>query len=288
MPSLTLLESFMATARTGSFAEAARQLGVSSSAIGKSVQRLEEELGVTLFQRTTRQVSLTEDGRLLLAGVSPALEALGETVETLRDRTGRIEGPLTVSVPLAGHHMLDQAFSDFLRKTPGVTLEIRYEDQMVDLISKGVDLGIRNGPLRDSTLKQRPFRPYHHRLYASPDYLTQHGSPSLATLPDHSRIALRLSTSGVVQPWLRRDGRPLALPAPRLIVNAIDSARNAARLGLGIAWLPGFVVQEDLAQGRLIQILDDEMGEDGMFYLVWPASRALPRRLRALIDHLVA
>ncbi|MCR8546760.1 LysR family transcriptional regulator [Salipiger sp. P9] len=288
MPSLTLLESFTATARAGSFAGAARRLGVSPSAIGKAIQRLEEELGVTLFRRTTRHLELTEEGRTLLSGVSPALEALDEALEELRDRTERLAGPLTLTVPLVGYHFLNARLESFLRAHSEVTVEIRFSDRMTDLVAEGIDLGIRNGPLRDSSLKLRRFGPYHHGLYAAPAYLERRGMPSLDSLDGHDRIGFRYSMTGRLQPWLRRDGAPLALSPPRMVVSAIEGARSAAIAGLGVSWLPDFVVTEDLARGRLVRVLAAELHEAGAFFLVWPAARAMPRRLRALIDHLVA
>jgi len=287
MPSLTLLESFATTARLGSFAAAGRRLGVSSSAIGKAIQRLEEELGVTLFQRTTRQLELTEEGRGLLAGLVPALEALDEALTATRDRTERIAGPIVLTVPLVGYHLVNAQLGVFLARYPEVTMDIRFTDSMVDLVSEGIDLGIRNGPLRDSSLKTRRFRPYRHGLFASPEYLKHWGNPTLATLDAHDRISFRFSMTGRLQPWLRKDGSVLPLSPPRLTVTAIEGARTLAVAGKGMAWLPDFILQDDLAAGRLVRVLEDEIDETGEFFLVWPATRAMPRRLRALIDHLV-
>ncbi|WP_138466475.1 LysR family transcriptional regulator [Poseidonocella sp. HB161398] len=288
MPSLTLLESFAATARLGSFAAAARRLGVSPSAIGKAIQRLEEELGMTLFRRSTRRLELTEEGRGLLAGLGPALEALEEAVSAARDRTARIEGPLVLTVPLVGYHLVNAQLGPFLERHPGVTMDIRFSDAMVDLIAEGVDLGVRSGPLRDSSLTSRRFGGFRHGLFASPDYLARRGVPEMATLDAHDRIAFRFGTTGRLQAWLAADGTPLRLSPPRLSVTAIEGARTAAQAGMGVAWLPDFILGRDLAEGRLVQVLAEEACESGEFFLVWPATRAMPRRLRALIDHLVA
>lgn len=288
LPSLTLLESFATVAQAGSFAAAARRLGVSSSAIGKAVQRFEAELGVTLFHRTTRQLELTEAGRGLLAGLGPALEALEETLIETRERSGRVAGPVVLTVPLVGYHLVNDRLASFLDQFPEVSLEIRFSDLMLDLVAEGVDLGLRNGPLRDSSLRQRPFAGFRHGLFAAPDYLARRGMPSLATLESHDRIGFRFGTTGRLQPWLRQGGAALELSPPRMIVSAIEGARTAAVAGMGIAWLPDFVLGDDLAAGRLVPVLPDEIGETGAFFLVWPATRAMPRRLRALIDHLAA
>ncbi|MBT9385064.1 LysR family transcriptional regulator [Pseudooceanicola sp. CBS1P-1] len=287
LPSLTLLESFATTARLGSFAAAGRRLGVSASAVGKAIQRLEEEMELALFRRTTRQLELTEAGRHLLTGLAPALDMLEEVVSEARDRTERIEGPVVLTVPLVGYHLVNARLKDFLARYPGVRLDIRFADTMVDLIQEGVDLGIRNGPLRDSSLKHRRFGSYRHGLFAAPGYLAAHGTPTLETLEAHDRITFRFSETGRLQPWLARDGRVLDLSAPRLVTTAIEGARTAAVAGMGIAWLPDFILAEDLARGRLARVLEEEVDETGEFFLVWPAARALPRRLRLLIDHLV-
>lgn len=288
MPSLTLLESFATTAREGSFAGAGRRLSVSPSAVGKAIQRLEEELGVTLFQRTTRHLELTEEGRLLLSGLSPALEALDETIEHVRDRTETVSGHLTLTVPLVGYHFLNDHLGSFFRKHPDVTIDIRFLDEMADLVGEGIDLGIRNGPLRDSSLRQRRFRPYYQGLFASPGYLDRRGVPTLETLDAHDRITFRFNTTGRLQTWLLRDGSTLPLSRPKIVVSSIEGARSAAIAGLGVTWLPDFVLRDDLQDGRLVRVLGSEMHETGEFFLVWPASRAVPRRLRALIDHLIA
>lgn len=287
MPSLTLLESFTTTAREGSFAKAAISLGVSASAVGKAISRLEVELGTALFQRTTRHLELTEEGRLLLSGLSPALSALDEAIEQVRNTKERIAGHLTLTVPLVGYHFLNDNIGAFLCAHPDVEIEVRFADAMVDLVADGVDLGIRNGPLRDSSLKQRHFRPFYHGLFASPEYLARRGEPRLETLDSHDRIAYRFSSTGQLQSWRSRDGTGITLLPPRIIVNSIEGARSAAVAGLGITWLPDFVLRDDLETGRLVRILKQEIHETGEFFLVWPASKAEPLRLRALIDHLI-
>lgn len=287
MPSLTLLESFTMAAREGSFAGAARKLGVSASAIGKAVQRLEEDLGIALFQRTTRHLELTEEGRTLLSGLSPALLAIDEAIEQARDKKERIAGHLRVTVPLVGYYFLDAQIGSFLSRYPDVTVEIRFSDAMIDLVAEGIDLGIRNGPLRDSSLKSRRFRPYFHGLFASPAYLEKRGAPTFETLDNHDRIAFRFSMTGRLQPWLARQGGPVSLSTPRIVMSSIEGARRAAVANLGIAWLPDFIVDHDLATGKLIRVLEDEIGETGEFYLVWPSGHSEPTRLRALIDHLI-
>lgn len=287
-PSLSLLESFVTTARLGSFAAAGRRLGISASGVGKAVQRLEAELGVTLLQRSTRRLELTEEGRGLLAGLGPALEALDEALLGTRARTARIEGPIVLTLPLVGYHLVNAKLGPFLARHPGVTVELRFSDAIVDLIGEGVDLGLRNGPLQDSALKLRPFCGFRHGLFAAPGYIAAQGVPTLETLGAHDRIAFRFSMTGRLQAWRRADGTPLALPPPRLVMTAIEGARTAALAGMGVAWLPDFILAEDLAQGRLVPVLEEAVCERGQFFLVWPASRALPRRTRALIDHLVA
>nr|WP_269072243.1 LysR substrate-binding domain-containing protein [Rhizobium sp. C4] len=142
--------------------------------------------------------------------------------------------------------------------------------------------------MRDSSLKQRRFRPFYHGLFASPDYLRRRGEPQFANLESHDRIAYRFSMTGQLQPWRARQGNELTLSPPRIVVNAIEGARSAALAGLGIAWLPDFILRDDLETGRLVRILEDEVHETGEFFLVWPSSRGEPLRLRALIDHLIA
>lgn len=191
-------------------------------------------------------------------------------------------------MPLVGYHLVNERIGPFLARYPGVTMELRFTDVMVDLIAERVDLGIRNGPLNDSSLKLRRFGGYRHGLFASPGYLEQRGMPTLATLDAHDRIAFRFSMTGRLQSWLRKGGTVLDLSPPRLVVTAIEGARTAAIAGMGVAWLPDFILTDDLASGRLVRVLEEEIDETGTFFLVWPTTRAMPRRIRALIDHLVA
>ncbi|MCD2175014.1 LysR substrate-binding domain-containing protein [Rhizobium sp. C4] len=154
------------------------------------------------------------------------MSALDDAIERVRDKKERIAGHLTLTVPLVGYHFLNDNIGTFLCAHSEVDIEVRFSDAMVDLVAEGIDLGIRNGPLRDSSLKQRRFGPFYHGLFASPDYLNRRGEPQFANLEGHDRIAYRFSMTGQLQPWRAREGSELALSPPRIIVNAIEGARS--------------------------------------------------------------
>jgi len=290
MDSLNGFVVFVQVAETRSFVAAGRELGVSASAIGKSVARLEEKLGVRLFHRSTRSVTLTAEGTLFLERSRRILAEIDAAELELSQASAAPRGRLRVSLPLVSSLVLP-VLGEFMRAYPQIELDLDFTDRMVDVIEEGFDAVVRTGEPADSRLSARRLGSFHMRLVASPDYLARHGVPQTPTdLEQHSCLHYRFPNSGKLETWaLRREPGEAELQLPTsMICNNIETRVCFALRGLGIAYLPDFAIREPLAAGLLQPILVDQVGGDGVFNVLWPASKYPSPKVRALVDFLCA
>lgn len=291
MKGLQPLIAFSETARQGNFASAARELGTAPSTLAKAVQRLEATLGVKLFHRTTRQVSLTPDGDRLFARCQRVLAELEELQADAAGTRVVPAGTLKVDVPIAyGKHWVIPALGELVRQHPGLQLDVRLNDSYADLVRDGIDLAVRVGRLSDSSLVARTIDRQDMALCASPHYLAEHGTPRrIDELQRHVAVLFRQPTSGRNRPWeFKRRGERLEMqPASRVRVNDGEGMVSAALCGLGICQVPRVMVVDALAAGRLVELLPGSRPEPLPISLVWPSARALPARVRVAIDALV-
>jgi DNA-binding transcriptional LysR family regulator len=284
------LLAFVKTADLGSFVAAGRALEISASAVGKSVARLEGNVGVRLLQRSTRRIQLTEEGRLFHERCRRILEDLDDAQAMLSHAREVPRGRLRVSAPIVGYHFLLPVIPDFLARYPEVELDINFSDRTVDLIDEGVDVAIRSGDLPDSRLVSRPLSFFRLLLCASPAYLAQHGTPRVAhDLERHATIRFRHPDTGKLLDW------PMLLQPPVnadtrlrtvLACNNMEAVLGAALRGLGIACMPDFLARDMLADGRLVSVLDEQLSAGGQFKALWPSSRHLSPKVRVFVDHL--
>lgn len=290
MDSLSGFAVFVQVAETRSFVAAGRLLGVSASAVGKSVARLEERLGVRLFHRSTRSVTLTAEGTLFLERSRRVLAEIEAAELELAEATAAPRGRLRVSLPLVSSLVLP-VLGDFMRAYPDIELDLDFTDQLVDVIEEGFDAVVRTGEPADSRLSARRLGAFQAMLVASPDYLAQRGTPKVpADLAAHACLHYRFPHTGKLEAWpLRRaPGEPeLALPTS-MICNNIETRLCFALRGLGIACLPDFAIREQLADGSLCQVLSGHVGPAKAFHVLWPASRHPSPKVRALVDFLCA
>ncbi|AOY95967.1 LysR family transcriptional regulator [Cupriavidus sp. USMAA2-4] len=281
---------FVQVAEARSFVVAGRQLGVSASAVGKSVARLEEKLGVRLFHRSTRSITLTAEGALFLERCRRILAEIEAAELELSHATAAPRGRLRVSLPLVSSLMLP-VLAGFMREYPEVQLDLDFTDRMVDVIEEGFDAVVRTGEPADSRLAARTLGSFRQLLVASPAYLREHGEPRHPQdLLRHRCLQYRFPNSGKLEIWPWRPGVPaqeLQLPAT-MICNNIETRLCFALQGLGIASLPEFAMREPLADGRLRTVLDEYVAGSGTFRVLWPASRQPAPKLRAFIDFLSA
>ena len=288
MDSLNGFVVFVQVAETRSFVAAGRLLGISASAVGKRVARLEKKLGVRLFHRSTRSITLTAEGTLFLERSRRILAEIEAAELELAQATAAPRGRLRVSLPLVSSLILP-VLGEFMHEYPEIELDLDFTDRMVDVIEEGFDAVVRTGEPADSRLTARRLGRFGSVLVASPDYLEQRGTPQVpADLVQHSCLHYRFPNSGKLETWALRQAPgapPLQLPTS-MICNNIETRVCFALRGLGIAYLPDFAIREPLADGRLKLVLADHVERSSEFHVLWPASKHPSPKVRALIDFL--
>jgi DNA-binding transcriptional LysR family regulator len=290
MHSLNGVSLFVQVAESGSFVEAARLAGVSPSAASKSISRLEERLAVRLFHRSTRSLSLTDEGRLYLDTCRHVLAELQSVEARLDKSAGQPRGTLRISLPMVGGFLLP-ALSDFSASHPDVQLDLEFTDRLVDVVAEGFDVVIRTGSLQDSRLSARVLNSFRGKVVGSPDYFNRKGIPvHPAELQHHDCLHYRFPHSGKTEQWhfVPQAGvSELQLPAV-MVCNSLEARIHYAKQGLGIAWVPDFSVSHALKDGTLLSVLDDFIAHTDTFSMVWSSGRQIISRLRAFIDFMCA
>ncbi|MGB5786906.1 MULTISPECIES: LysR family transcriptional regulator [Stenotrophomonas] len=280
--------AFIAVAAEGSFARAADRLGVGRSAVSRSVQKLESQLGVRLFLRTTRSTSLTREGELFLEGCRPGVTCIQQAMDEMRDlREGPPRGHLRISASHGfGRCVIARLLAAFRAEYPEVSVELLLDEQVPNLVADRIDVAFREGVLEDSQVVAKQLVPMQLVVCASPSYVQAHGRPAtVEALVDHACIGRRLP-GGRMQRWeFRVDGGEVHVqPKTALTFNDTDLALQAVIDGLGIAQLPSYQVREALRTGRVVTCLDGYAPLDRGHYLCYLSRRQLPRRVRAFID----
>lgn len=286
--SLTGITTFVQVAEVGSFAEASRILGISASAVGKTISRLEEHFVVRLFRRSTRSLTLTAEGSLFLARCRRILDEISAAESELSNATGLPRGKLRVSAPQLNDFIMP-AVASFLSAYPEVDLDVDLSDRMVDIVEEGFDVVIRTGTQNDSRLLSRRLGKSGRAIVGSPDYFQRRGVPKHpGDLAVHTCLLHKFPATGRLENWsLIGEDIPTELAlAENSVFSAIESIAFLARHGSGLGYLPLFMVQQDLAAGRLQSVLEDFVDDPVTFWVVWPATKHPSPKLRAFIDHL--
>ncbi|WP_025119909.1 MULTISPECIES: LysR family transcriptional regulator [unclassified Serratia (in: enterobacteria)] len=288
---LSGISVLVSVVEAGSFALAASRLHLSRSAVGKTIARLEQRLGVRLFHRTTRSLSLTDDGVLFYEHCLRALEEIRIAESLLESGKQQVSGRLRVSMPvLVGRMYIAPVLTALAREHPGLELDLSFSDRVVNLIEEGFDLAIRNGALPDSAgLVARKLGDNRMTLCASPEYLARCGTPdNVEDLARHDAICYRYAHA--IRSWLipQADGttREVMLKT-RLLMDDLQAVADAAVAGFGIAWLPCWLIREPLMQGQLQPVLGTVPGEAFEMHAVWPLTPHLPLKVRLAVDALV-
>lgn len=286
MEHLGALNAFVQTADCGSFAGAASRLGVSGSAIGKAVARLEERLAVRLFHRSTRSLTLTAEGALFLdrcRRIFSEIEAAELELSQIRQAP---RGRLRVSLPLIGMLMMPAVMA-FMRAYPEIELDLDFTDRLVDVIDEGFDAVVRTGEARDSRLMMRRAGAFSHRIVGSPDYLAARGVPSTPDdLLGHACHHHKYPSTGKLERWpMVADGAALELVLPvTSVASTLEPQICLAEGGFGLACLPQFAIREQLRRGTLVSVLEDYMQEVGAFHILWPANRHPSPKVSAFVS----
>ena len=282
---------FVASVEAGSFAQAAVRLHLSRSAVGKSIARLEERLGVRLFHRTTRSQRLTDNGALFYERCLRALEEIRGAESQLETGKHQVSGRLRVAVPvLFGRQCIAPLLIELAQEHPGLELEMSFSDRVVDLVEEGFNMAVRNGALADSSvLVARRLGEHRMVLCAAPDYLLKNGQPQ--TVDDlRQHTAINYTRAGRVLPWqlMDYDGTSRTfIPRSSLNMDDLQAICDAALAGHGIAWLPCWMVIKEIHQGNLVPLFKQAPDVRFDVHAVWQQTPHLPLRVRIAIDMLV-
>lgn len=282
--------TFCAAFEEGSFSRAARMLGVTPQAASRSVVRLEETLGVTLFRRTTRRVTPTDAARAYYVTVKEALALLRRAEAEVSTRDRSRSGVVRLSAPTTfGHHRLLPMLTGFRDRYPGIALEIDVGNRNVDFTAEGYDFAIRLGAIRESGLIARKLGDFPIGVYAAPAYLARHPAPRRpAELTDHTCIAFVMPRTGRVLPWsFHPQPRAWTPDSSVKCTEDVLATVTLARAGLGLVQTYDFLVEKDVAQGTLVEVLRDFRGVSRPFSLIYPAAPKRSPAARLLIDFLL-
>lgn len=274
-----------------SFSSAARELGLSKSAVSKQIARLEDELGVRLLNRTTRRLSLTEAGTAFYEGCRRVVAEAEAAELAVTQLAAAPRGRLKVNAPMSfGVREVGPALPEFMACYPELSVELVLNDRVVDLVEEGFDIAVRIARLGDSSLIARRLAPCRHVLCAAPDYLAVRGTPrSVEDLKEHDCLQYSYQHSGEAWHLSGPGGEQQVRVRGRLRVNNGDALLTAALGGLGVALLPSFICGDDLRAGRLVHLLAEWGGPaETAVYAVYPASRNLSPKVRVLVDFLAA
>lgn len=286
------IELFCFAAELSSFTAAATAAGVTPAAVSRSVARLEERLGVRLFVRTTRQIRLTDGGRIYFEQCRQALAQLTDAERQVTGSQVQPAGALRISVPTPyAHYRLLPLLGAFRARYPEVTIEVHISSRNIDFAEEGYDLAIRGRSPIDSTLIARKLEDADLVLVAAPSYLARAGTPrTLDDLAQFDCMQFELPSTGKRIPWLfRRDGEVIDLYTNGGLCCAEDvlGIATLARTGAGLAQTYRFAVEADLARGELVELLPQHGGASRPFYLLYPHARHLSLRVRTLVDFLM-
>ena len=281
------IAAFVAVVKAGSLTGATASLELTRSAIGKSIVRLEAQLGVRLLNRTTRRLSLTDEGAVVYARWRQILDELEDVDATMALRRSEPTGTLKFLMPptFGQRHVLP-VLNDYLRQWPGLRAELWFTDRFVDLVEDGFDLAIRIGaPKEDSQMLTRTVAWRQFIVCASPDYLTKRGTPMAPReLIDHDTIMYAVGEQP--RPWRLHTGDgPHAYEGPaRLDIDSYEVMRELALAGFGLTFLPNYILADELRAGTLVEVLRDHRPPPDPIRLVYPSRRHLAPRTRAFID----
>lgn len=288
---LTGLIAFARAGSLGNYTAAARSLSVSPSAVSKSIQRLERHLGVPLFTRTTRSLTLTPEGRDLHERALRLLREAEEIEQAAMTARSEPSGTLRVAASLPiGLHVIAPALPSFRRLHPKVTVDLRLTDRMVDIVEEGIDVAVRIGDLSDSRLLSRKLASHRLCCFASPAYLAAHGTPAHPDeLEGHELVNLRYQSTGQAFRWpFRIGGREIEIvPNASVVVDVSDAVAATLAAGGGIGMSASFIAAPYVARGELVPVLSDFGVDRHNITALWPESRRANPAVRAFLTLLV-
>jgi DNA-binding transcriptional LysR family regulator len=278
------IEVFVKVVQAGSFSRAAKILEMPNSTVSAKVSQLEHRLGVTLLRRTTRKLNLTQAGESYFRQCAQALEDLQAAESELVSAQNEPQGLLRLTAPVEiGHSVLPAVIRTYLQKHAQITVDLIVTNRVLDLVTEGVDIAIRAGKLKDSSLIAKKFTLGHFALWASPAYLKDHPTPSHPKeLSRHDFLQFSLFKNRPLELTNGRENVKIAVSG-RLFADDFEVLKSCAVLGEGIAFLPSLLCGQEKTQNTLLKILPDWHGDSVSFSLVYPAQRFVSSKIRAFI-----
>ena len=294
MDKLRSLEIFLATCDSGSFSAAAKNCGSDPSTVSKAISRLEAQLGLTLFQRSTRQLNITVAGKQYADTVRKMMQDLSTCEEELKQSNDEPSGTLRISAAVCyGHLYLRPLLREFCERYPAIKLELEINDLHVDIIDRNIDIALRTGFVKDSRLVARKLSPMDFLVCASPDYLQANGTPRIASdFTEHSWIGFRIKETQQLQPIFLPDESGQYIPFELTRQHITDDGEAMAYLcsdGLGFAQLPHFLAEKGVKDGSLVSLFPyfrPPQPDNGVF-AIYPKREFLPAKVRVFIDFMI-
>ncbi|MEG3663414.1 LysR family transcriptional regulator [Celeribacter halophilus] len=282
---------FQTIAEKGSLVAAAREVGMSATTVSERLAALEAHYGVVLFNRTTRSLSLTDEGRTLLDGAKSVLAEIEDLDTRIRHGADTLSGPIRISAPVdLGRSIVSDIVERFTQDHPAISVELSLSDGYVDIVGQGFDLALRFGTITDSSLRTRSIGRYRRIVCAAPSYLDQHGSPRTPEdLTRHNCLIMRFGNSldNVWRFGIGASAQEVTVRGDK-VVNDGYLVRRWALAGHGMILKSELDVRQDLSTGRLVALLEDFAASPNPLQLMFPPGRAQPRRVGALADALRA
>ncbi len=291
MPDLRTLAIFVKVAERRSFVRAAKDLGITQSGVSNAIKRLEDQVGTPLLVRTTRRVSLTEDGAAFFERCRQALAAIDEAELVLKRAQIKPAGALRVDMPVSfGRLKLVPLLGAFQNEYPDVRLRITFTDRYIDLIEEGVDIAVRFGALQDSSLIARRLTTTQFNVVGAPSYLAKFGKPQTpADLAHHNCLAFASRDTRQIRDWrfATADGERTLTPSGSMTMTDGAAICDAAAGGYGLVQLHNYYLDSAIAQKKLVPVLQDYNPRPDVISLVYPQTRHLTPNVRAFVDFMV-
>jgi DNA-binding transcriptional LysR family regulator len=287
---LNRVSAFVRVVHDGSFTAAAKSLGLPKSSISRSVAQLEQDLGIRLLHRTTRQLHLTDAGAAFFERVSRALGDIDEATSAAADMQVDLSGVVRVTAPVdLGVWALASIVAKFVRKHPKIRVDLALTGRVVDLVADGIDLAVRAGPLRDSSLIARRVGALQSAPYASPRYLARRGEPKrLRDLAEHDCVLFRSADGRATWQMSTRGGQSDSVGVTGSIAtDDLSFVRKAVLAGAGIGMLPTFLCARAAQTGRLVRVLPEWELNGGVLHIAYPSARFVPQRVVVLREYLL-
>lgn len=288
MDKARVISLFIGVVRAKSFSQAAVEAGLTPQAVSKAVRQLEEHLGVRLFHRTTRSLSLTEEGLRLFELSDPGLRLLDEALDQVRNSRLEADGLIRVAAPMSiGNAVIIPLLPEFQRRYPGAHFDLQLDDHFTDLVESKIDVGFRAGSPPERNLISRKLGDIVLLPCATPAYLALHGTPqTVSDLQQHRCTGFRRPSTGRMMPWeLQVDGATVYQEVPAVAsFNTVEGELVAVLSGVGIGQLPVFMIEAELASGALVPLLPHTASGNNGVFMYYQQRTQMPLRVRHFID----